>query len=286
MAQGGQALARAEARGSEPALLLFAQAGHRHRRGRAVRRPDGQQPAHRRVPPAQQSGAVDRAEPRVHRRHGHADRPCGAGGVLAEPRHQRAGGQPAAPATQVGAGRAQCAVRRRSAGHCLDAGPQLPPRLRLRGAQLRDRQGARAARRGELRGAGALRHRPHRPGPAGRDGGAEHARHRARRTQPVRHRLLRAGPVARAADGAACLRSPHRLLPERAQRFQRRPRALAAPALRQPLASGEEGPGGGAVRAGQAHHLLAGPQHPGQVPRRHQRRHPGVEQGLRAHRFP
>ena len=44
--------------------------------------------------------------------------------------------------------------------------------------------------------------------------------------------------------------------------------AHAAAALRQSLAAGEEGSGGGAVRAGQADRLLARPHRAGQVPRR------------------
>ena len=45
-------------------------------------------------------------------------------------------------------------------------------------------------------------------------------------------------------------------------------------ALRQPLALGQEGPGGGAVRARHAHHLLAGPQHSRGLPGHYHQRPP------------
>ena len=54
----------------------------------------------------------------------------------------------------------------------------------------------------------------------------------------------------------------------------------------EPLAAGEEGPGGRAVRAGQADHLLDRPQRAAEVPRRRSRDgHPRMEQGLREDRL-
>ena len=91
------------------------------------------------------------------------------------------------------------------------------------------------------------------------------------RAQHVPRPALLAGQAARAADDGAQGRPARRLLRHRAPGLQRRPGAHAARALRQPLAAREEGPGRGAVRAGQADHLLARPHDPGQVPRRDRR---------------
>ena len=108
---------------------------------------------------------------------------------------------------------------------------------------------------------------------------ARSAQHVPRRCT-IRWRALPAEPMT-GAQG----RSARRLLRQRPLRLQQRPRAHAAAALRQPLAAGEEGSGGGAVRAGQADRLLDRPHHAGQVPRRHHRRRPRVEQGVREDRL-
>ena len=82
---------------------------------------------------------------------------------------------------------------------------------------------------------------------------------------------LLAGAPAGRADGGAHGRPARRLLRQQPLRLQQRPRAHAAPALRQPLAAREEGPGRGALGAGQADRLLARPHHAAEVPRRRSR---------------
>ena len=67
------------------------------------------------------------------------------------------------------------------------------------------------------------------------------------------------GKLPETPMAAARGRCAHRPLQHHGAGLRRRPGALAAPALREPLAPGEEGSGRGGVRAGQADHLLARP---------------------------
>ena len=111
-------------------------------------------------------------------------------------------------------------------------------------------------------------HRRAAAGHAARRAGARGARIRARHAQPVRRPPLLAGAAAGGADGrrAAPMRASG-LITQHGARLQRRPGAHAARAHDRTLAPGEEGPAGGAVRAGQADHLLARPQRAAEVPR-------------------
>ena len=102
---------------------------------------------HRRVPPRPQPGAADLAQRRLHRQAGHARGARDRGGLLAEPAGERAGAEPARARAQVGAGRGEHALPRRSARLRHGPAAHLSPGLRLRPAQLGDHAGAPDRRR-------------------------------------------------------------------------------------------------------------------------------------------
>ena len=284
LAEGRQGLARAQARGLQPPVLPLAEAEDRHRRARLLRRLDAGQ-RHRRVPPRPQPGAADLAQRRLHRQAGNARGARDRGRLLAEPAGERAGAEPARARAQVGAGRGQHALPRRSARLRHGPAAHLSPGLRLRSAQLGDHPGA-----AERRCARPRRARPLRDGVdlgaaagnAARRAAAVGAEVAARPAQHVPDHQLFARAAAGRADARAPRRSARRLLRERPLRLQQRPAAHAAPALRQPLAPREEGSRCGALRAGQADRLLDRPHRAVQVPRGRSR--PASSSGTRRSR--
>ena len=202
-----------------------------------------------RVPARAQPGADDLAQHRL-RRQGPARPKAARGrGRATRPACWRARRcEPAATRAQGGAGRGERALRRRPAGHRHGPAAQLPPGLRLRPAQLGDHRGARHAGRARARGPRPLRDRR-------RSRCRSLARRPARRSPSAPRSLpdprsmffglhyslarLPAEPMERAQG-----RPARSATSQRPRRLQRRPRAHAAAALREPLAAREEGPDG------------------------------------------
>ena len=136
----------------------------------------------------------------------------------------------------------------------MDLQRTLPPGLRVRSAQLGDHRRCAATRRRGRRSRCCATTRPARSrcrSPARRRrAAADRAALAARSAQHVpRPALLARARCPAEPMAARTRRRARRLLHQRGIGLQRRPRAHAAPALRQPLAPREEGPGGGAVRS-------------------------------------
>ena len=283
LAEGREGLARAEARGlqARPSSCAQVRAAASARAGffggLMAGRWAGPVAARRcvRVPARAQPGAAARAQHRLRGRG--RERPTARAveaALLAQPARQRAGGQPAAPRAQD-----SCWSRptRCSSTTCWASASALQRTYR-QGYALDGRNSAITAVRGKPDAAGFRDAERTTPPAASRC--RSPARRPARRRRPCplaarcaqhvhRRCTTRCRPAARRSRWPARKADPRvGHFTTARQRLQRRPRAHAAAALRQPLAPREEGPGRRAVGAGQADHLLARPQHPAEVPRR------------------
>ncbi len=240
----------------------------------------------RRVQAHRQHRAADREEPRVHRRRQRADGAGRQGRLHRQPARRDDRREPAAPGAQDRADRRERAAADRHSRRRALHGRHPHAQLLVRRAQFERRVRAQRGRPVVVRGLRALRE-PEGDAAAAAGCAAQPlsaVHHAARRTQPV-PRLHVQPRQAAGRDAGAPRRPARRPLREHGLGLFVGREAHGEDALREPLAAGEEGSGGRAVRAEGADRVLRRPHGAGEIPGRGARRHPRVEQGVRADRL-
>ena len=133
--QGRKSLAGDQAGAIRPSLFPAGQSDPRHRRSRAVSKPDAAF-VYRGVSSAWQPGTAHRQELPVFRHRRHPAGACGSRIDQRQPSVRRAGGEPTTSGKEVNTDRRQCAAARRYSRRLERARSRVSHRLWLRCAQL------------------------------------------------------------------------------------------------------------------------------------------------------